>query len=85
MSDRQVEVPITIDSQLSGNWFPAASSNSKEEEDDKEEDENEEEKEEWIAVRCSNQRARQLSSNPARSPQKDCKDPQVYLHVTTTV
>lgn len=46
MSDRQVEVPITIDSQLVGSWFPAASSHSKEEE--KEEDDKEEE--EWISV-----------------------------------
>lgn len=70
MSDRQVEVPITIDSQLSGNWFTAASSHSKEEEEDdarKEDDD-----EEWIAVRCSNRRARQLSSAPTGSPKKRC-------------
>lgn len=73
MSDRQVEVPITIDSQLAGSWFPAASSHSKEEEEeDDDDDDDKEEEEEWIAVGCSNQRARQLSSAPTRSPEKDC-------------
>lgn len=48
MSDRQVEVPITIDSQLTGSWFPAASSHSKEEEEDDDDDNKEEE--EWISV-----------------------------------
>lgn len=47
VSDWQFEVPITIDSQLSGNWFPAASSHSKEEEEDDKEDN----EEEWMAVR----------------------------------
>lgn len=56
MSDQHVEVPITIDSQLAGSWFPAASSHSKEEEEEDDDDDIEEE--EWIAVGCSNQRAR---------------------------
>lgn len=45
--------PKTIDSQLSGNWFPAASSHSKEEEE--EDNDKEDEEEERIAVECSNQ------------------------------
>lgn len=69
MSDRQVEVPITIDLQLSGYWFPAANSHSKEEEEEEDDDNKEDDDEEWIAVRCSNQRERQLSSALNRNPQ----------------
>lgn len=54
VSDGQAEVPQTIDSHLSGSWFPAASSHSKEEVEE------EDCMEERIAVRCSNQRG-QLS------------------------
>ena len=70
MSDRQVEVPKTIDSQLSGSWFPAASSHSKEE-DEEDDDKEDEEEEERIAVKCSNQSTRQLSSAPTRRPERE--------------
>lgn len=62
MSDGQVEVPVIIDSQLSGDCFPAASSHSKERQEEEKDDDDDDE--EWIAVRRSNHRARQLSSAP---------------------
>jgi len=81
VSDRQVEVPITIDSQLAGSWFPAASSHSKEEEEEDDDDDKEEE-EEWIAVGCS---IKEQDSCPLLQPEVlkktvELKSPQVDLH-----
>lgn len=59
---RPAEVPITID--FATLWQLVPNSHSKEEE---EEDDGDDEKEEWIAVGCSDERARQLSSAPSRS------------------